>query len=141
MSRICLDAGVLGIYFSVTCTTKVFALFNGIKSEKIEAHVLKPVFCEAFFNICKLNGREKANKDIIYLKKSFPILQVDLDESLIVFSGFLKCQHRNALSYIDCMSLSYSINYKLEFHTTEKNLKKILPDIKKKLKIITYQFK
>jgi predicted nucleic acid-binding protein len=123
MARICLDAGILGIYFSPNCTSKVTALIDRIKAGTDEAHMLKPVLSEAFFNICKVKGKDKANQSITSFTRSVPIIQVDLDESLILFTGLLKCQHRDTLSYIDCMVLAYCINNKLVFHTTEKTLK------------------
>ncbi len=140
MARICLDAGILGIYFSAICTDKVSTLINRIKSGKDEAHVLKPVLSEAFFNICKIQGKDKANQSITSFTRSIPIVQVDLDESLVLSTGLLKCQHRDTLSYIDCMSIAYCINNKVEFHTTEKTMKRILLETAKKLKVCTYRF-
>jgi len=112
-----------------------------IQARVDEAHVLKPVLCEAFVNICKINGKDHANQSITSFTRSFPLIQVELDESLVLFAGLLKCQHRDTLSYIDCMSIAYCINNKIEFHTTEKTLKRILPETSNKLKIIVYQFK
>ncbi len=128
------------MYFSADCTGKVTALMHRVHAGKDEAHVLKPVLCEAFFNVCKLRGKDEANRSITSFTHSFPVIQVDLDESLVLFTGLLKCQHRDTLSYIDCMSLAYCINNKIEFHTTEKKLKRILPETFNKLKVVSYQF-
>lgn len=114
---------------------------NRIKAGTDEAHVLKPVLCEAYFNICKIKGKESANQSITSFTRAIPIIQVDLDESLVLFTGLLKCQHRETLSYIDCMSIAYCLNNKIEFHTTEKLLKRVLPETSWKLKVTKYQFK
>ncbi len=140
MERICLDAGVLGIFFSTNCTPQVQELMNAIKNTTYEAHVLKSVLCEAYYHVCEVNGRETATVQLTSLVRRYPLVQVDLDESLIYFTGLLKCQNKNTLSYIDCMSIAYCLNNHLPFHTTEKLLKKIPTNTLKKLKVITYQW-
>jgi hypothetical protein len=114
---------------------------KSIRDGKTEANVLKPVLCETFYNICKNKGKDIANQSIATLEKVYPLLQIDLDDALIMFTGLLKCQHRERLSYIDCMSLAFCINNRVEFHTTEKTLKQILPELSKKVKVVAYQFK
>lgn len=42
----------------------------------------------------------------------------------------MKCQHSNILSYIDCLTIAFSLNKKITLHTTEKNLGEIFPDLK-----------
>ncbi len=140
MERICLDAGVLGIFFSTDCTQQVQELMNGIKNQTYQAHVLKSVLCESYYHVCEVNGREIATVQLSSLVRRYPLILVDLDESLIYFTGLLKCQHKNTLSYIDCMSIAYCLNNHIPFHTTEKTLTKILANTLQKLKVVKYQW-
>src|SRR5271157_1820003 len=141
MEKACVDTGILGIFFSKDCTSKVTTLVNQAVNGMVEMHVLKPVLCEAFYHVCKVEGKDLSSRRIATLIHEYPIIQVDLDESLIQLTGTLKCQHRESLSYIDCMSIAYCLNNRISFHTTEKTLKRILPETKRKLKIVAYDFK
>ena len=54
----------------------------------------------------------------------------------MIKAGLLKCQHAKVLSYNDCFAIAYALNKKFTFHTTEKGLKEIQPNLKLK----TYNF-
>ncbi len=140
MPVICLDAGILGILFSEDCTPEVTELFRAIKNGSCEARIMKPVLCEVFFHVCKVKGRESAETLLTSFLRKFPIIQVDLDESLLFFTGLLKCQHRDTLSYIDCMSIAYCLQNHATFHTTEKTIKNIPHNTLQRLTIVKYQF-
>jgi predicted nucleic acid-binding protein len=140
MQKACLDAGILSIFFSKDCTSEVEALMENILAKKIEAFIVKPILSEVFFHLCQLRGKEEANQKILsFIKKYTPFL-VDMNESLIIETGLLKCQHHTTLSYNDCMSIGYCLNEKIAFHTTEKLLKKIPHNTLQKLKVISYHF-
>ena len=124
-NQVCLDAGVIFQYFSKPRPEKVSNLMNDIEQEKVIANVLKPVLCEVFFHLCKAYGKESAEIQLMTFTRSFPVQGIDLDDSLVLKAGLLKCQHRKQLSYNDCMSIAWCLNNKVEFHTTEKLLKRI----------------
>jgi hypothetical protein len=111
-----------------------------IAQEKVRACVFKPVLIEAFNHLCKAHGKESAKVQLMSFTRKFPVVQRDLDDSLVFTAGLLKCQHSKNLSYIDCISIAYCLNNKEEFHTTEKLLKRIPENTLKKLKVVKYEF-
>ena len=138
--RICLDTGVIFQYFSKDCPSKVKILMHQISQQNVRAFVFKSVLIEVFNHLCKAYGKEKAKVQLISFIRKFHVIQLDLDESLVFTAGLLKCQHGNNLSYIDCISIAYCLNNKVEFHTTEKLLKKVPGNTLKKLKVVKYEF-
>ena len=134
--QICLDTGLITLMYSKDTPQPIKQLFNNIKEKKIEAHVLSPIISEAFYHICKIEGKVAAETKIATFLNTYPVKLVNLNQSLIIKAGLLKCQHSKILSYNDCFALAYALNKKLTFHTTEKELKKILPN----LKLTTYIF-
>ena len=140
MSEICLDSGVLSIFFTKNPTDQVQKLMKEIQQGKVKAYIPKPVLIEAFFHICKNDGKENAKITIINFLEKYPINLVEFDRNLIIFAGQLKCQHRNSLSYIDCMGIAIALNKKIQFHITEINLKKIPNNLLGKLKVVKYSF-
>ena len=140
MGKICLDTGVLSILFSEDCTEEVRELMNAIKNGTYEASIVKPALCEVFFHLCRAKGRETATALLTSFLRKYPIVQLELNESLIYFTGLLKCQHRDTLSYIDCMSIAYCLQNHVTFHTTEKVLNKIPHNTLQRLNIVKYQF-
>jgi len=140
MQKICLDTGVISIYLSKDRTKKVEQLINGVIDKKIKCFILKPVLCEVFYHICKLYGKEIANSKIISFIHQIQPELIDLDESLILGTGLLKCQHRPKLSYIDCMSIAFCLKENIEFHTTEKLVKNIPQNTLDKLNLKKYEF-
>lgn len=133
---ICLDTGILTLLFSKDTPQPIINLFKDIKENKLEAHILSPLLSEAFYHICKLIGKVAAEVKIGSFLNSYPVKVVNLNQSLIIKAGLLKCQHSKVLSYNDCISIAYALNKKYVFHTTEKGLGKILPNLKLK----TYSF-
>ena len=140
MKEICLDTGVLGIYLSINPGKKIQTLIQNIRKGLTKAFVLKPVLIEIFYHLCKIEGKEIASIKITNLKNKIPFNLVDLDDSLILKAGILKCQHRTTLSYIDCMSIAFCLNTNTTFHTTEKLIKKIPNNTLNQLKIEKYSF-
>ena len=140
MKEICLDTGILGIYLSINPGKKIQTLIQNIRKGLTKAFVLKPVLIEVFYNLCKIEGKEIASIKIANLRSQIPFNLVDLDDSLILKAGILKCQHRTSLSYIDCMSIAFCLNTNTTFHTTEKMIKKIPNNTLNQLKIEKYSF-
>ena len=99
-------------------------IFKGTLTNKYEIHVLKPVLSEVFYHLCIQKGAHYAKSRILSIKQLYPIVQISLDDDLINRTGQLKCQNRKNLSYIDCMSISYCMLNKIQFHTTEKKIKR-----------------
>ena len=130
---VCLDTGMITLLYSKDAPQPILQLFKNIKEEKIEAHVLSPLMAESFFHICKLSGKVAAETILATFLNTFPIKLVNLNQSLIIKAGLLKCQHTKILSYNDCFAIDYALNKKLIFHTTEKNIGKIFPTLKLKL--------
>ena len=124
MSTICLDSGVLSIFFTKNPTQKVKTLMLKIQKQNIRAYLPKPVLIEVFFHLCTNDGKEIAKITLVNFLKKYPLHLVEFDTNLLIHTGQLKCQHRSALSYIDCMGIAVALNHKIPFHTTETTLKK-----------------
>jgi len=136
IKQICLDTGIITLLYSKDKPNQITALFHQIRKDELEAHIVSPIITEAFFQICKLKGKVAAETTIATFLNTYPIILINLNQSLIIKAGLLKCQHYNKLSYNDCFAIAYALNKKLTFHTTEKNLGKILPN----LRIKSYNF-
>ncbi len=135
--KVCLDTGVILLFYANKVPPKVLQLKDGILSRKIEAFVVSPVLVEAFSQLCRLEGGiDFAEKAIIEFLNTVPVKLVSLNQSLILKAGQLKCKHRNTLSIVDCIAIGYSINKGLQFHTTEKGIEKLFPN----LKVTSYAF-
>lgn len=127
-------------YISSSPPEPIVNIINRVIKREIECYILKSVLIEVYYQICKWKGIEFARNALTSFQKTVPFVPVELDDGLIQTAGILKCQHRTTLSYIDCMSISYCINNKMEFHTTEKTLKGIQDDTLNKLKVKKYRF-
>ena len=134
--KACLDTGIITQFYSKHPPKNILDFMKSIKTGNTEAYVLSPILVEAFYHICKLKGRASAETMIATLLKRYPIKIVNLNHSLIFKAGSLKCQHRAELSYNDCYAIAFSLNRKITFHTTEKNLGNLVPTLKLK----TYNF-
>ncbi len=128
--QICLDTGIITLLYSKGKPSQITTLFNQIRKDELEAHIVSPIITEAFFQICKLRGKVDAEITIATFLNTYPIKLINLNQSLIIKAGLLKCQHYDELSYNDCFAVAYALNKKLTFHTTEKNLGKILPNLR-----------
>ena len=113
---------------------------EGIQNRTILAYLPKPVLIEAFFHVCKNDGKEIAKITLANFLEKYPLNLIEFGTNLILHAGQLKCQHRNSLSYIDCMGIAIALNRKIPFHTTEKKLTKIPNHVLNKLKVVTYSF-
>ncbi len=140
MKGICLDAGVMGIHFTKDSTKKVISLMNSILKDNIKAFVLKPILVETYYHLCKIKGVEIAKISLSSFIRKYPIELVDITQDLIFSAGKLKCQNRKTLSYNDAITIAFCLNNRIEFHTTEKNLKKIPNNTLNRLKIKKYRF-
>ncbi len=140
MPKICVDTGVLSIYFSQDVTLEITNLINKIKQHQVIAYVLKPVLIEVFWHLCRVHGVDTAKTLLVSFLNQVPVEPVELDLPVILKAGTVKCQNQTNLSYIDCMCIAYSLNMKIEFHTTEKTLKKIPNLLKQRLKVVEYKF-
>jgi len=134
--NICLDTGMITLLYSKNTPQPISQLFKNIKAEKIKAHILSPLLAESFFHICKLSGKVAAETILATFLNTYPIKLVNLNQSLIIKAGLLKCQHAKILSYNDCFAIAYALNKNLTFHTTEKGIRNIFPTLKLK----TYSF-
>lgn len=96
---------------------------------------------EIAFHLCVYYGKEKVETYIASFLYDYNIQVVKPQIQLIQKAGILKCQYRSVLSYFDALMIEFSMQNKLEFHTTEKKLRKKFPSkIVNQLKIITYRF-
>ena len=134
--QICVDTGLVSLLYSKDCPREVDLLFKRVKQNKVEAHIVSPILSEVFYHICKKMGKQAAAVRVASFLNRHPIKVIPLNQSLILKAGELKCKHAQQLSYNDCFAISYALNKKLTFHTTEKELNKILPTLKLK----TYMF-
>ncbi len=131
-NKCCLDTGVITLLYSEEPPSSITNLFKSIKEKRIEAHIVSPTMSEVFYHICNLNGKVAAETIIATFLNRYPIKLVNLNQTLIIKAGTLKCQHYHLLSYNDCFSIAYALNKKLTLHTTEKDLGKVLPNLKLK---------
>ena len=140
MQVICIDTGVLSIYFSKDITKEVSDLIIKIKKGIVEAHILKPVLVEVFHHLCRTKGIDFAKTTIISFVNQVPFKEIDLTMPLIMKAGTIKCQNPKKLSYIDCMCIAYALNLKIPLHTTEKTLNKLSGTTYQNLKTVKYSF-
>ena len=140
MVKICLDTGVISLFFSNDRPADVEQLFNEIKGNKLEAYVLKEVLVEVFKHLCRLKGIEIASAHITSFIQTYPIRLIDLDLALIIKAGTLKCQNSEKLSYIDCMIVAYCLNEKITLHTTEKTIQHLPNETLQRLKLVKHRF-
>lgn len=142
MSReIYLDSGVIMLNFSSKPIEKIKKIFSRIRNEEVKAFVLEPTLEEIAFHLCVYYGKEKVETYIASFLYDYNIQVVKPQIQLIQKAGILKCQYRSVLSYFDSLMIEFSMQNKLEFHTTEKKLRKKFPSkIVNQLKIITYRF-
>ena len=132
----CLDTGVITLLYSKDPPKPILKLFKDIKEKTLDAYIVSPIIAEAFYHICKLNGKAVAETTIATFLNTYPINLINLNQSLIIKAGLLKCQYSQDLSYNDCYAIAYALNKKLTLHTTEKGLGNLIPNLKLKSYII-----
>jgi len=133
--QICLDTGPINLNYSKNPPIKIEELFDNIKKKKVEAYVVTPVLAEVYKHFCVSNGKDFAQSSINNIYERYPINIININKSLTIKAGYLKCNYRKKLSYVDCFVIAYGLIEGMPIHTTEKNL----PEIDK-LKVITYSF-
>ena len=133
--QICLDTGPIYLNFSKVPPEKIITLFDDIKNKKLEAFIVSPVLTEVFKHLCTNNGKDFAQSCINNLYERYPITIVNINKSLTMKAGSLKCQYRTKLSYVDCFVIALGLIEGIPIHTTEKDLPEIY-----KLKTITYSY-
>ena len=149
MKQICLDTGIFSIFFEDKSRDrpKVLELFNSFRGkggkgmggkERIEGHVINPVISEVYYQLCVLKGKDYATSKLVSLLIIYPIKLVSPGLNDLILAGQIKCSDRKKLSYIDCLSIAYSLNANINFHTTEKLVKKIPVKTLERLKLTTY---
>jgi len=127
----CLDTGVIMAFYSKNPSPEVVRLMTEIKKGEIEGHVLRPILVEVYSHLCKLQGGVSfAEVTIASFLAEHEIKIIPMNKSMTYKAGRLKCQHRSRLSHIDCITIAYALNQNIIFHTTEKDLKKIIPKLK-----------
>ena len=135
VTRICLDAGPINLYYQKNPSVEIKDLMKSIQSKKLIAYVPEVVLVEAYKHLCVAFGNEIAENSIrsfqYYVQPNLVPLSIDL----ILKAGRYKCRYRNKLSYNDSILIAITLNLKAELHTTEKDLPKI-----QHLKVVSYEF-
>ncbi len=134
-SKACLDTGVITLFYSENPPNSINDLLVYIEKGTTEAYTLFPLLVEAFFQICKLEGKDSATRKISNFTNEYPINVMPLDLNLSIKAGLLRCQHRK-LSHNNCIAVAFCLNNKIPLHTTEKKLKELIPH----LSLRTYPF-
>ena len=135
LKEITLDPGPITLLLMNDSPKKIKNIFTKIKNKSISAYVAQPVLIEVYKHLCIAKGKNFAQSGIIKIMDEYPLKIVEMDKSLIIKAGSLKCSYRTKLSYTDCVVIAFGLLNKLEIHTTEKNI----PEIPK-LKLILYHF-
>ena len=140
MNEVCLDAGLLGIFFSKEISSEAKELLKNISQSKTVAYILKPILIESYYHLCKIRGSNYAESIIKSFLIKYPLRIESISENLIYSAGKIKCQNRKILSYNDSLAISFCLNNNITFYTTEKNLKDKSNTTLSKLRIKTFQF-
>ncbi len=133
-----LDTGIITLFYcSGDKNPTLVILMERIKAGEIQGVLMRTTLVEALSQLCKQpGGITFAETTMASFLKNYNIVVQDFDNSIAFKDGKLKCQHRKILSNVDCVAIAYALSFKIPFHTTEKELHKILP----RLKIETYSF-
>jgi len=142
MNGVCLDTGVIHIYFSDNLGEKerVKTLLNEGKNHKIELWMAQPSIVELFYQIGKKIGIENARNCILSLFNIFPINWISLENQLLMKAGEIKCRNPTIFSYNDCIMIGFCLLKKKIWHTTEKKKKNIEELLNKRLQIVSYNW-
>jgi len=63
--KVCLDTGIITQLYSKKPPKSILQFMDSVKAGNIDAFVLSPIIVEAFYHICKLNGKANASGRII----------------------------------------------------------------------------
>ncbi len=125
MERAYLDTGVITLYYAKDVLPRIDELFNQIKSGSIVGFVINAVIIEVYYQLCRKQGKEHAETSINNFTKEVPHQIIQFDRAGEFKAGALKCEHRNSLSYADCMGIAVALKLNATFHTTEKDIPSI----------------
>lgn len=131
-SAACLDTGIVTQFYSKNPPKEIVNVINRIKNKELKASLLYPVLVEIYFHICKLLGKDAAETRVASFLNNYPVQVINMNFSLIFKAGELKCRYAHILSYNDCLLIAYALNTKIPVYTTEKDLKKTIPNLKVK---------
>ena len=106
---ICLDTGPIYLNYPKNPPTKINELFENIKKKKVEAYIISPVLVEVYKLLCISNGKDFAQSSINNIYERYPINIVNINKSLTMKAGSLKCKYRKKLSYIDCLVIALGL--------------------------------
>ncbi len=140
ITTICLDTGVLVLFFIENAPDRIVKLLVDLEKGTIHSQVLAPVLCEVYFHLCRSKGKDYASMKTSSLPVAYSIEIVPVDMRLTIRAGQLKCQYQHAVSYNDCLSIAHCLETKITFHTTEKKLKAYPGSILEQLKVIKYSW-
>jgi len=114
-----LDTGLITLLFTEGCPQQITEFFNTIKKTEVDAHVPGPVLTEAFKHLYIAKGKQFAQSCIVKVIDDYHVVIDEMNKSVLMKAGALKCQYRNDLSYVDCFLIALAIFNKYEINTTE----------------------
>ena len=135
LSRACLDAGPISLYYQKDPPEKIEELMKKIKDKVFSVYIPTVILVEVFKHLCLAQGKDYATSSVRSFQYMFKPHLISLTPELILDAGELKCQFRAQLSYNDCISIVTARKMKAVLHTTEKSFPTI-----HNLKIKTYDF-
>jgi len=135
MRIISFDTGPISRFLAEDKHSRLEKLFESIRKQEIQAHVVTPVITEVYKHLCVKRGKIYAEKTILTFLDKYQIQIENPNKDLAIKAGEIKCSQRKKLSYTDCYVLAFALLKKMEVHTTEKNLPSL-----QKLKIVTYKY-
>jgi hypothetical protein len=119
LKKVSLDMGLINLFFSPDCPKKIDELFNSIKEGKMNANLTGPVLTESYKHLCVAKGKQYAQACVAKILEDYDIVLHEIDKSLIIKAGALKCRYRKELSYVDCFVIGLALLNKYEVHSTE----------------------
>ncbi|MHA1679902.1 MAG: hypothetical protein ACTSUE_02770 [Promethearchaeota archaeon] len=119
LKKVSLDTGLINLFFSPDCPNKIDDLFNSIKKGKINGNLTGPVLTESYKHLCIAKGKQYAQACVAKILEGHNIILHEIDKSLILKAGALKCRYRKELSYVDCFVIGLALLNKFEVHSTE----------------------
>ena len=106
--------------FSPDCPKKIEFLFNSIKKGDVVAHLTGPILTEVYKHFCVAKGKQYAQDCVAKIIEDYNINKHEINTSLILKAGMLKCRYRKELSYADCFLIGLALLNNYEVHSTER---------------------
>jgi predicted nucleic acid-binding protein len=122
MSRVCLDAGIISLYYQKDPPQKILDLITAIQEGQILAFTPGVILVEVFKHLCIAGGKDYATSCLRSFLHNIRPKLTELTPELILIAGLFKCQYRNKISYNDSIIIATALKEKAILHTTEKNL-------------------